>query len=80
MEKRIAGFTWRSLAKIKRDFKRISELSPQRLLIKKRLKVAHDKIRNVNRIVSDMNLEMGFKNLSHFSNAYKMQFGFAPSR
>jgi len=76
----IAGFTGRSLAAFKRDFKKISQLSPQRWLIDKRLKVAHDKIRNENRKVSDVYLEVGFKNLSHFSSAYKRQYGVAPSK
>jgi len=76
----IAGFTGRSLASFKRDFKKISLLSPQRWLMDKRLKVAHDKIRNENRKISDVYLEVGFKNLSHFSNAYKKQFGTAPSK
>lgn len=76
----IAGFTGRSLAAFKRDFKKISELPPQKWLMEKRLKVAHDKIRNENRKVSDVYLEVGFKNLSHFSSAYKKQFGMAPSK
>jgi AraC-like DNA-binding protein len=75
----IAGFTGRSLATFKRDFKKISDLSPERWLIDKRLKVAHDKIRNEKRRVSDVYLEVGFKNLSHFSVAYKKQFGVAPT-
>jgi len=76
----IAGFTGRSLATFKRDFKRISTLTPQKWLMEKRLKVAHDKIHNENRKVSDVYLEVGFKNLSHFSFAYKKQFGMAPSK
>ena len=76
----IAGFTGRSLAAFKRDFKKISEVPPQKWLIEKRLKVAHEKIRNENCKVSDVYLEVGFKNLSHFSSAYKKQFGMAPSK
>jgi len=76
----IAGFTGRSLASFKRDFKKISLLPPQKWLMDKRLKVAHDKIRNENRKVSDVYLEVGFKNLSHFSSAYKKQYGVAPSK
>lgn len=75
----IAGFTGRSLATFKRDFKKISELSPQRWIMNKRLKTAHDKIRNENRKVSDVYLEVGFKNLSHFSTAFKKQYGVAPT-
>lgn len=75
----IAGFTGRSLASFKRDFKKISNIPPQKWLIEKRLKVAHDRIRNDNQKVSDVYLEVGFKNLSHFSSAFKRQFGYAPS-
>jgi len=75
----IAGFTGRSLASFKRDFKKISALPPQKWLIEKRLKIARDKIRNENRRISDVYLEVGFKNLSHFSSAFKKQFGYAPS-
>lgn len=42
----IASFTGRSLAAFKRDFKKISDLPPQKWLIDKQLKVACDKIRN----------------------------------
>ena len=76
----IANFTGRSLAAFKRDFKKISLLSPQKWLIEKRLKVAHDKIRNENIKVSDVYLAVGFKNLSHFSSAYKKQYGASPSK
>ena len=76
----IAGYTGRSLAAFKRDFKKLSTLSPQKWLMDKRLKVAHDKIRNERRKVSDVYLEVGFKNLSHFSSAYKKQYGMAPSK
>jgi AraC-like DNA-binding protein len=47
--------------------------------MEKRLNVAHEKIRNEHRKVSDVYLEVGFKNLSHFSTAYKKQFGVAPT-
>ena len=76
----IASFTGRSLAAFKRGSKKVSELPPQKWLIDKRLKVARDKIRNEHCKVSDVYLEVGFKNLSHFSKAYKKQFGTAPSK
>ena len=76
----IAGFTGRSLAAFKRDFKKLSPLPPQKWLMKKRLNVAHDKIQHENKEVSDVYLEVGFKNLSHFSSAYKKQYGVSPSK
>jgi len=76
----IAHYTGRSLATFKRDFKKISTVTPQKWLIKKRLKVAYDKLHNENKKVSDVYIEVGFKNLSHFSSAYKKEFGYSPSR
>ncbi len=76
----IANYTGRSLATFKRDFKKISSLSPQKWLMEKRLKVAHDKINIGNKKISDVYLEVGFKNLSHFSTAFKKRFGYAPTQ
>jgi AraC-like DNA-binding protein len=76
----IAAFTGRSLATFKRDFKKISPLSPQKWLIEKRLNAAYYKLKNENKKVSEVYMEVGFKNLSHFSSAFKRRFGYAPSR
>lgn len=76
----IARFTGRSLATFKRDFKQISDLSPQRWIIKKRLEVAYDLLFKQKRKVSDIYLEVGFKSLSHFSTAFKQKYGFAPTQ
>jgi AraC-like DNA-binding protein len=76
----IASFTGRSLASFKRDFTKISDLSPQKWLMDKRLKVAFDRIRNERQKASDVCFEVGFKSLSHFSFAFKKQFGFPPTR
>lgn len=76
----IANYTGRSLATFKRDFKKVSPLSPQKWLFEKRLKVAHDKIHSDHVKVSDVYLEVGFKNLSHFSTAYKKQYGYSPTK
>jgi AraC-like DNA-binding protein len=76
----IASFTGRSLASFKRDFKKISNLPPQKWLIEKRLNVAFDKIRNEHRKASDVCFEVGFKTLTHFSKAFKKQFGYPPTR
>lgn len=76
----IAHFTGRSLATFKRDFKKISNLSPQKWLIEKRLKTAYDMLKNDHKKVSDVYLEVGFKNFSHFSTAFKRRYGFSPSK
>lgn len=75
----IAHYTGRSLAAFKRDFKQLSDLPPQKWLMEKRLSVAQDKLQRERRRVSDIYLEVGFKNISHFSTAYKKRFGHSPS-
>jgi len=75
----IASFTGRSLATFKRDFKKISDLSPEKWLIRKRLETAYEELRKTGKSVSDVYVEVGFKNFSHFSSAFKKQFGIAPS-
>lgn len=75
----MAGYTGRSLATFKRDFKKTSEMSPQKWLIKKRLEAAHELIKERQFNVSRICYEVGFKNLSHFSKIYKETYGYAPS-
>jgi AraC-like DNA-binding protein len=74
----IASYTGRSLATFKRDFKKISPLPPQKWLIQKRLEEARRKIGNGTK-ATDACFEVGFKNLSHFSTAFKRQYGFPPT-
>ena len=75
----IASFTGRSLATFKRDFNKISNLTPQKWLIKKRLEVAYFKLKEERKKVQDVYVEVGFKNPSHFSTAFKKQYGISPT-
>lgn len=75
----IAHYTGRSLATFKRDFKKISDLTPEKWLIRKRLEVAYVKMKEGGRKVADVYTEVGFKNMSHFSTAFKRQYGISPS-
>lgn len=75
----MASFTGRSLSTFKRDFKKISDLSPEKWLIKRRLEAARELLENGNRKISDVYADVGFKNLSHFSSAFKREYGVTPS-
>lgn len=75
----IAVFTGRSLATFKRDFKKISNLTPQKWLIKKRLEMAYSKLKDERKKVQEVYVEVGFKNPSHFSTAFKRQYGIPPT-
>ena len=77
--KRFAQLTGKSLATFKRDFEKIFHLPPNRWLQQKRLQEAHYLIGQKNRKPSDVYLEVGFENLSHFSFSFKKAFGYNPS-
>ena len=66
-------------ATFKRDFRKVSDLSPQKWLIRRRLEAAREQILSGNRKVTEVCFDVGFKNLSHFSRAYKTMFGCSPS-
>lgn len=77
---RFAFLTGRSLATFKRDFEKIFHTSPNRWLQQKRLGDAYYLIKEKGWRSSDVYLEVGFKDLSHFSFAFKKTYGIAPSR
>lgn len=77
---RFAYLTGRSLASFKRDFEKIFHTSPNRWLQQKRLDDAYHLIKEKGWRSSDVYLEVGFKDLSHFSFAFKKAYGIAPSR
>jgi AraC-like DNA-binding protein len=76
---RFAQLTGRSLATFKRDFERTFGTSPSKWLIQKRLEEAHYLIKKKHKIASEIYLDLGFEDLSHFSFAFKKRYGVAPS-
>lgn len=76
---RFAYLTGRSLSAFKRDFKAIFNDTPSRWLVKKRLQEAYFRLGTKKQKPSDMYLDLGFESLSHFSVAFKKQYGVAPS-
>lgn len=75
----MANYTGRSLATFKRDFSKVSDLSPQKWVIRRRLEAAHALILSGTQKVTDICYRVGFKNLSHFSKAYKGLYGCSPA-
>jgi AraC-like DNA-binding protein len=71
--------TGRSLTTFKSDFQKTFNSSPGKWLTKKRLELAHHQIFENKRKPSDVYLDAGFENLSHFSFAFKKQFGYNPT-
>ncbi len=73
--KRFAYLTGRSLSAFKLDFRDTFDDSPSHWLVQKRLQEAFFLIEKRNEKPSEIYLDLGFEDLSHFSFAFKKQFG-----
>ena len=71
-----ARLSGRSLATFKRDFRKTFDATPERWLLHKRLDRAHYLISEKKQKPSDVFLEVGFENLSHFSTSFKNLYGY----
>lgn len=76
---RFAYLTGRSLSAFKRDFKTVFNQTPNHWLIQKRLQEAYFLIDKENKKSTEIYLDLGFEDLSHFSFAFKKLFGLRPT-
>ena len=68
----------RSLSSFKRDFQKIYGTTPANWLLKKRLDYALHLLTGSNKTISDVSMESGFENSSHFSRVFKNHYGLSP--
>lgn len=76
---RFAYLTGRSLSAFKRDFKATFDDTPNHWLMQKRLQEAHFLLDKKHKKPTEIYLDLGFEDLSHFSYAFKKSFGVAPT-
>lgn len=74
----LARLSGRSLSAFKRDFEEHFHMSPGHWIRRKRLEHAHLLLRNTDKNVSEVSMEIGYESVSHFIKAYKQQYGFTP--
>ncbi|MTH14790.1 AraC family transcriptional regulator [Flavobacterium sp. LC2016-01] len=74
-----AYLTGRSLSTFKRDFEKIFSTTPNKWLLKKRLEEAYYLLEKKKMRATDVYVDVGFKDYSHFSISFKKRFGVAPS-
>jgi len=77
---RFAFLTGRSLSAFKRDFLDTFNQPPGKWLTSRRLEEAYFQIHKAGKSPVSIYLELGFENLSHFSKAFRRQFGYPPTR
>jgi AraC-like DNA-binding protein len=75
---KFAELTGRSLSTFQRDFQKIFGIKASLWLLKQRLKAAHEALLT-GRKPSEIYLDLGFGDLSHFSKVFKKEFGYTPS-
>lgn len=76
---RFAFLTGRSVSAFKRDFKEVFNDTPNHWLKLKRLEEAKFLLAKKGKKPTEIYLELGFEDLTHFSYAFKKQFGETPS-
>lgn len=73
-----ARLSGRSLSTFKRDFKEIYDTTPGKWLRQKRLNYGRYLLEQTDKSVTGIVFDCGFKNTSHFSRAFKEEFGKSP--
>jgi AraC family transcriptional regulator, exoenzyme S synthesis regulatory protein ExsA len=76
---KFAKLTGRSLSTFKRDFKKIFSQTPEKWIKEKRLDKAHFLIAEKKQKPSEVYLQVGFENFSHFSYSFNEKFGYNAS-
>jgi AraC family transcriptional regulator, exoenzyme S synthesis regulatory protein ExsA len=77
---RLSYLSGRSLSAFKRDFKKAFNATPSHWLVRRRLQEAYVLLEMGRQKPSDFYLDLGFESLSHFSFAFKKEFGKTPSQ
>lgn len=74
----MSRMTGRSISVFKKDFMEQFHTSPVRWQINRRLEYANYLIASTDEQISVIAYNCGFENISHFSKAYKLKFGYSP--
>jgi AraC-like DNA-binding protein len=77
---KLGYLTGRSLSTFNRDFKRRFNMTPQKWLTEKRLELAYYHLVEKRKKPTEVYLEVGFEDLSHFSFAFKKKYGVPPTQ
>lgn len=77
---KLGYLTGRSLSTFNRDFKKCFHATPQKWLTEKRLALAYYQLVEKKKKPTEVYLEVGFEDLSHFSFAFKKKYGVSPAR
>ena len=77
---KLGYLTGRSLSTFNRDFKKLFQTTPQKWLTDKRLELAYYHLSEKKKKPTEIYLEVGFEDLSHFSFIFKKKYGVSPNQ
>jgi AraC-like DNA-binding protein len=77
---KLGYLTGRSLSTFNRDFKKLFNTTPQKWLTDKRLELAYYHLAEKKKKPTEVYLEVGFEDLSHFSYIFKKKYGVSPNQ
>jgi len=77
---KLGYLTGRSLSTFNRDFKKLFHTTPQKWLTDKRLELAYYHLVEKKKKPTEIYLEVGFEDLSHFSFIFKKKYGVSPNQ
>jgi AraC-like DNA-binding protein len=77
---KLGYLTGRSLSTFNRDFKKLFHTTPQKWLTDKRLELAYYHLAEKKKKPTEIYLEVGFEDLSHFSFTFKKKYGVSPNQ
>ncbi|HMI01075.1 MAG TPA: AraC family transcriptional regulator [Pedobacter sp.] len=77
---KLGYLTGRSLSTFNRDFKKLFHTTPQKWLTDKRLELAYYHMAEKKKKPTEVYLEVGFEDLSHFSFTFKKKYGISPNQ
>ncbi|WP_214070071.1 AraC family transcriptional regulator [Mucilaginibacter sp. dw_454] len=75
---KLGYLTGRSLSTFNRDFRKLFHTTPQKWLTDKRLELAYYHLTEKKKKPTEVYLEVGFEDLSHFSFIFKKKYGLSP--
>ena len=78
--KELANYTGRSLSTFKRDFQKLTDTTPMKWIIDKRLTEANRRLSTGKENIQDVMQSVGFYNTSFFWRTYKTKFGYSPKK
>ncbi len=76
----LANLSGRSISSFNRDFKTVFDMPPKRWLTERRMEVAKELLEQSGSSVTDVAMQLGYENVSHFIKMFKEKHGVTPKK